>query len=214
MIPSALVDRLSPIDKSRFAEAVDLLVAAFDEDPFFRFLAPDDDERGALIRGVMRSNLEIAGVQGVARGAVGGSIDGVCLWFPPATYPPPASATLVARGRAVTQALGQIGRRRTMAAVIARALRMAALMDEAHPPEPYYYLQVLGVRPDRQGHGVGGAMMRAAVAQADRERRVSILETSKPANVPFYRRFGFEVVRATRLGLGSPPVWTMRRPLG
>lgn len=202
---------LDPIVAERFDEAVAVLVAAFDEDPFFRYLAPQAAERALLVGEVMRSNLDVARSQGVARGEVTGSVDGVCLWFPPGTYPAPITATLGARLRAVGRALrpGR-GAPRGLGDVIVRALRMSALLDEAHPAEPYGYLQVLGVSPHRQGQGVGGRMMRAALADADREGVVSFLETSKPANLTFYRRFGFEIVRATRLG-GSPPVWTMRR---
>jgi len=202
---------MQPIPPARHPEAVDLLVRAFDEEPYFRFLAPGGAERAALVGEVMRASLEIAASVGLARGLVDGDVRGVCLFYPPGAYPPPARATLAARGAAVARTLRRWARaRRVDARVLAQALRMDALLGEAHPPEPYGYLQVLGVDPRWHGRGLGSALMREVAARADRDRRPAILETGKPENVGFYRRFGFEIVRATQLESG-PPVWTMRR---
>jgi ribosomal protein S18 acetylase RimI-like enzyme len=202
---------MDPIPRDRIAEAVEILVRAFDEDPFFRFLAPGRAERAALVGEVMRANLEVAAELGLARGRVNGAVRGVCLWYPPRAYPPPARATLRARGAAVARTLGRWVREgRARPRALTRALRVDALMKEAHPEAPFYYLEVLGVDPRHHGRGHGGALMRAALAEADRDRRIAVLETSKPANLGFYRRYGFEIVQATHLE-GGPPVWTMRR---
>jgi ribosomal protein S18 acetylase RimI-like enzyme len=72
----------------------------------------------------------------------------------------------------------------------------AAHTDKVHRaavPEPHYYLLALGVRPDRQGKGVGGQLLRGMLARADREGAPIYLETQSPENVSLYQRFGFEV---------------------
>ncbi|HEX4976889.1 MAG TPA: N-acetyltransferase [Nocardioides sp.] len=62
-------------------------------------------------------------------------------------------------------------------------------------------LSPLSVRPDRQGHGVGSALVRAALDLAgDREEALVFLE-GDPA---FYSRLGF--VAAGRLGFTAPSV--------
>ena len=97
--------------------------------------------------------------------------------------------------------------------VITTALRIETLLDEGHPTEPYWYLQILGVDPTRQGRGIGSRMLREALAMADRDDVASVLETSKPANLRLYERYGFRITRTTRLD-SSPPIWTMQRARG
>jgi GNAT superfamily N-acetyltransferase len=51
------------------------------------------------------------------------------------------------------------------------------------------------VDPDVQGAGIGRRMMDVYCAVLDKARAVGFLETDKPENVWFYRKFAFEVVK-------------------
>ena len=73
-------------------------------------------------------------------------------------------------------------------------------------------LEVLGVRPDSQRGGAGSALTRLGVERADADGLPAFLHTSDPANVAFYRRFGFEVVAGLALVPDGPPHIAMRRP--
>ncbi|MDP1821280.1 MAG: GNAT family N-acetyltransferase [Acidimicrobiales bacterium] len=85
------------------------------------------------------------------------------------------------------------------------------MMEKAHRRHPeHYYLSVLGTAPDRQGEGVGSALMAPVVARCDEEGIGAYLESSKEANIPFYRRHGFEVVEELQLPSG-PGLWPMWR---
>ncbi len=71
----------------------------------------------------------------------------------------------------------------------------------------------LGVLPDHQGRGVGGALMHAALGAADAlDYQVVLLL----GHIDYYRRFGF--VPAASVGISSPdPEWGdhfQARPLG
>jgi GNAT superfamily N-acetyltransferase len=90
-------------------------------------------------------------------------------------------------------------------------VRMLALVERLHPREPHWYLASLGTAVDRQGQGVGSALMRPVLDHCDAEGLPAYLESSKERNVPFYRRHGFEVVEEVRLPGDGPPVWTMWR---
>jgi GNAT superfamily N-acetyltransferase len=63
-----------------------------------------------------------------------------------------------------------------------------------------------------QGRGVGTALMRRYVEHLDEARAAGYLETDRPANVEFYKRFGFVVRRNEEL-IGAP-IWYMWRPTG
>jgi ribosomal protein S18 acetylase RimI-like enzyme len=78
-------------------------------------------------------------------------------------------------------------------------------------PPRHWYLATLGVDPPRQGQGIGGALLRPVLAQADGEGLFCYLETEKEENVRFYRRHGFEVAAEHDLPNGGPHFWTMKR---
>ncbi|MGA2307521.1 MAG: GNAT family N-acetyltransferase [Acidimicrobiales bacterium] len=92
-----------------------------------------------------------------------------------------------------------------------RGLQLTNAMHKAHPREPHYYLEVLGTRPDRQGHGGGSAVMTVMAERCDREGVAAYLENSNPRNDLFYRRHGFELMPAFGLPAGCPPLVPMWR---
>jgi GNAT superfamily N-acetyltransferase len=95
---------------------------------------------------------------------------------------------------------------------VVHALRGFSRIEAVHEQQPkdHYYLAVLGTRPDRQGNGVGGALMAPVLDRCDRDGVGAYLESSKEENIPFYRRHGFEVVDEVQFPKG-PRVWPMWR---
>ncbi|HLM63568.1 MAG TPA: GNAT family N-acetyltransferase [Acidimicrobiales bacterium] len=92
-------------------------------------------------------------------------------------------------------------------------MRYGANMEAAHRDEPHWYLVVLSVRPERQRQGLGSRLVEPILDRADCDGVACRLETPDPANVGYYRRFGFEVTDAAFAALpGGPPLTTMHRP--
>lgn len=88
-------------------------------------------------------------------------------------------------------------------------------MDSDHPPEPHYYLSVLGVSPAVRGAGVAEALIEPGLERCDRERTPAYLETGRPGSRDFFAQYGFEVTEEFSLPGGGPPVWRMwREPSG
>ncbi len=92
-----------------------------------------------------------------------------------------------------------------------RALQLVFLVDSLHPKEPHWYLATLGTEPDRQGQGIGSALMEHVLSRVDADASPAYLESSKERNVPFYARFGFDVVEELRPPGGAPTLWRMWR---
>jgi len=91
--------------------------------------------------------------------------------------------------------------------------RTGANTERVHPAESHWYLEVLGVRPETQRYGVGTQLVGLGLARAERQGLPCYLETARPRNVEFYRRFGFEVVNdALSLVPDGPTHWAMWRP--
>ena len=61
------------------------------------------------------------------------------------------------------------------------------------------------------GKGVGGKLMRAALEAIDQGHMPAYLENSKAKNIPFYRSFGFEIMKEVVPGKDCPPMWLMWR---
>ncbi|KXK59367.1 GCN5 family acetyltransferase [Micromonospora rosaria] len=81
------------------------------------------------------------------------------------------------------------------------------------PTAPVFLLATVGVRPDRQGRGLGERVLRPGLAEADRAGVPAALETSSASNVRFYQRLGFTVTGDVTVEGGGPRVWGMRRPV-
>ena len=84
-------------------------------------------------------------------------------------------------------------------------------MEHFHPKEPHWYLPLIGVDPAFQGRGHGARLMDHALRECDRTGLPAYLESSNPANVPFYETFGFKVMGEIQSGT-SPVMYPMLRP--
>lgn len=78
-------------------------------------------------------------------------------------------------------------------------LKREAMIKSNHPKEPIAYLWFLGVNPQLQGRGVGSALIQEVIKEYDRKKRPVYLETSMEKNLPFYRKFGFEIFQTLQL---------------
>lgn len=76
-----------------------------------------------------------------------------------------------------------------------------------------WYLATMGTRPERQRRGLGESVLQPMLRSLDKRAEGARLETSDPANVAWYRKFGFEVVEELAdLPHGAPTTWVMFRP--
>lgn len=80
------------------------------------------------------------------------------------------------------------------------------------PEEPHFHLGPIGVAPAMQGQGIGTVLMQRYIEHLDREGAAGYLETDRPKNVEFYKKFGFKVEREENI-IGAP-TWSMWRRSG
>ncbi len=69
---------------------------------------------------------------------------------------------------------------------------------------------MFAVSPDHQRSGLGRRLMREALAMPDSEEVPAYLWTGNPANLPYYRSHGFEVIGEAQIP-GGVPNWFMQR---
>ncbi|WP_144906956.1 GNAT family N-acetyltransferase [Novosphingobium taihuense] len=128
----------------------------------------------------------------------------VTMWRPPGSVHDHAPLTPPALVRFV----GMLG------TAVLRAERADRMIGRNLPKgEQQFYLRMAGVRPDRQGRGLGGLAIRAGLSEADAAALPAVLETATESNVGLYRALGFEVIRDWHVARNGPRFWTMTRPV-
>ncbi len=189
-----------PATRSDIPALVELLVRAFDDDPVSNFMFAGDRRRRRGLHSFFTSQLRH---RYLPNGHVytTGDLSGAALWGPP--------------DRDRHQVLELLQLLPTAPYLLSsrthRALRLLVAVEALHPVEPHWYLFTLGTSPERQGQGVGSALLASMLAHVDELGEPAYLESSKERNVPLYARFGFEVIDQIRSTSGSPEIWRMWR---
>ncbi len=93
------------------------------------------------------------------------------------------------------------------AAIVEEILRVQA---QHHPTERHYYLQFMGTLPEKQGRGLGSALLAPVLERCDEERLPAYLDASSEHSRDFYLGRGFEVLGELPLSTGAR-FWQMRR---
>jgi GNAT superfamily N-acetyltransferase len=192
--PSIEIRSATPDEMS---QAVASIVAAFITDPLARFAWPSPHDH---LHAMPLATREFAGgsfAHGTAY--VTADFGGAALWLPPGVHPNSEALERVFRDTAKPEHLDDL-------------LATFEKMDEWHPEEPLWYLPIVGVEPNAQGNGLGGALMRHAVARCDEEGALAYLESSNPRNISLYERHGFEVMGEIQMGAGPLVTPMLRRP--
>ena len=167
-----------------------------------RVFGADPDHREAALRRLFTALLAQDQRKGAVLGAFSSdTLVGVCAMVPPGRCRP-----LLREKMAL---LGALARDNSPGSVRA-ALLWSSCWARQDLPAPHWHLGPLGVERDRQGQGIGSALLEAFTAHVDSNHGLAYLETDKRDNVPFYERLGFEVTaESTVLGI---PCWFMVRP--
>ncbi len=195
-----------PLTEDGASRAVETLARAFMCDPVYARLFPEPEPRLRALRGMYDALVTYTLRYGNAAVASDGS--GVACWLRP-------GATRVTLWRIIGTGFGLL---RAVFRLGARA-RQAFLSATIHTDSvhhklmqgPHWYLWALGVVPERQGTGIGTALLRPMLNEADRVDAPCYLETQTPGNVAFYERRGFRVALTETLPALHLPVWYMVR---
>ncbi|MDX3060180.1 GNAT family N-acetyltransferase [Streptomyces sp. NE06-03E] len=93
-----------------------------------------------------------------------------------------------------------------------RAELVGRLTGAVHPHDrAHEYLLMIGVSPERQGEGIGEALMRGVLERCDREGTPAYLEASSERSRGLYERLGFAFMGRTVDLPQGPPMWPMWR---
>lgn len=89
-------------------------------------------------------------------------------------------------------------------------LAIVRAIGAVHPTDPHWYLAFVCTRPEKQGQGLGTALIRDMLGRCDAEGHPAYLEATSERNRALYERLGFRVTSRIDLPDG-PPMWAMWR---
>ena len=185
-------------------DLADTLARAFHDDPGFSHLLPDPSDRTDRLRGFFETELRGTGIS-LERTWTTDDLSGAAIWMPPDKWRVPITTTL----RELAPMTRVFGRRLPL------AFRSRMRMEARHPKKPPHgYLLMMGVAPERQGRGLGTALLEPGLGALDKDRAPAYLEASSTRSRELYRRIGFEVTGQLDLPSGGPPLWLMWREPG
>ena len=195
-------DAIERAVQRQLPEVMETLAQAFQSDPALSWILPDAGHRARALRSLFRVLVPADVRAGVALRSAGG--EAAALWRAPGRAHEGPWEFL----RTVVPLIATFG------TALPRGLKVQSGIEAHRPKGRYWYLHYVGVRPEHQGKGHGGRIIRAQTAVADAAGLPCWLETATPANVTLYERLGFVTQAEWDVLGGGPHVWGMMRPAG
>jgi ribosomal protein S18 acetylase RimI-like enzyme len=206
------------MQENDFDEVVAVLMAAFMDTLFYRYIVPDETERRAfhlasfrerIAHGLEVNHIDVAMKSTSTSKSGENKITGVAMWAPPeASFPsaenaPPAFTADLLAAKKISPGVAE------------RFLAFLHLMHDANKrlfTPPFWSLAPVAVLPEEQGKGIGSALMRKKLAEIDASHLPCILATQDRINLPIYEHYGFHTVYEE--SIVSPDIvhYTMYRP--
>jgi ribosomal protein S18 acetylase RimI-like enzyme len=187
------------LERNRLGEASDVLARAFSDDPAWTWLFPDAERRRRILPWLFRIGFDVTAAD---VWATAGNVRGAARWLPPGRTPMRVGPTL----RALVATPFRLGSATGPFLAYGRAVE--AMRAEVMPGS-HWYLAGIGVDPAAQRQGIGAALLQPGVRAAADAGLPVVLLTNTAANLSFYERHGFEVVREGETPENGPHAWAM-----
>lgn len=179
-------------------QVVRILDAAFHDDPVSSWVFPEEEHRRAVHGTFLGVFVDVA----LDEGRIDLLEDGTAaaLWLPvPAGAPEEEDPTPALM-------------RETADPDNERAELVGRLTGAVHPHDrAHEYLLMIGVSPERQGEGLGAALIDGVLERCDREGVPAYLEASSERSRGLYERLGFTFMGRTVDLPDGPSMWPMWR---
>ena len=195
---------VAPLNTTDLPAAANLFARAFDNDRMARLLDPDQAQRLRFQERAGKVQIKRAmAYRHVFAAYEGEAVRGIAVWLPPGVTLRPSPPPLRAIPR-IVKAIAQPGATR----LIRHRHRALAQAHEA----PSWHLSFLATDPAHQGRGIGRRLLEHILQRAGADGTPVWLETTDPANVGLYERFGFTTTAHIHGVAGLPTFWVMVHP--
>jgi ribosomal protein S18 acetylase RimI-like enzyme len=139
------------------------------------------------------------------------NLEGITIWFPPnKTYP--STWTMMRYGG--FYAMRKVGLKLK---AMKRTMTVFKYEEERHKelaPYDHWYFQNIAVKPEEQGKGYGGLLIRTMIKTTESDGLPIYVETNTEKSVSIYQKYGFEIIEHEIIPETDVPLWCMlRKPI-
>ncbi|HBN04516.1 MAG TPA: N-acetyltransferase [Bacteroidales bacterium] len=161
---------------------IDILTQSFESNQSVNYVVKQDGKRINRIRALMDYSFEVCKLFGEV--FISDDKKACALIM----YPEKKKSTLKSTMLDIKLIIQCVGVRN-----IKKTLNREALIKKIQPRELMTYLWFIGVKPEDQNKGFGSNMLQSIIDYSVQSNRPIYLETSTVRNLPWYKRFGFEI---------------------
>jgi ribosomal protein S18 acetylase RimI-like enzyme len=161
---------------------VDILTQSFEFNQSVNYVVKQDGIRIRRIRALMDYSFEVCNLFGDVFISNDGKACGLIM------YPDKKKTSLKAILLDIKLIIQCTGIRN-----VKKTLNREVLIKKIQPKEFMTYLWFIGVKPEDQNKGFGSNLLQSIIQYSDQNKRPIYLETSTVRNLPWYKRFDFEV---------------------
>jgi predicted GNAT family N-acyltransferase len=184
------------LKKEDLHEAVSLFVNVFMGTPFYHYIENNDEERRMFHTTSFYARLTpLVDCKDTDIALVEDKLAGVALWHPP-VEDQLSSGTHEELEKALASFSEGLRKR------FFSFLHLLERERDAVIQQPYWSLAPIAVKPELQGKGIAGKMIRSKLAQIDSENLPCFLATQDKVNTVIYSRYGFEIAAETEIAPG------------
>jgi len=160
----------------------DILTKSFDTNQSVNYIAKQDRKRLKRIRALMDYSFEVCYLFGDVFLSDDRKACALIL------YPDKKKTTLKSILLDIKLILSCIGVEN-----IKKAIARESKIKQLQPKELMYYLWFIGVDPEHQNEGIGSILLDEIINDSKNKQRPIYLETSTLKNLPWYKKYGFQI---------------------
>lgn len=201
------VDTLFKLTPDDVKEACKVAGSAFQDDPIMVFTYPNEQERKRNAPYGFYMLYNYGTKYGLAY-ATSVNFEGITIWLPPdKVYP--STWAMMRHGALYT--MRKVGLKFK---AMKRSMMVFKYEEERHKdlvPNDHWYLQNIAVKPEEQGKGYGGLLIKAMIEKVKSDGLPIYLETNTAKAMSIYQRYGFETIEHGIIPETDIPLWCMLR---
>ncbi|RDW81248.1 uncharacterized protein DSM5745_04805 [Aspergillus mulundensis] len=198
--------QILPLSKRDIPQAVECIQTVFADDPFFTYMFDPETyniaRNAASLSAHFRHGLAIRAPIYIAKDTASNRVVGICWWHPPepTSSSPPFTHQAQDALLSIRQFLFNIRYRGRGGLRLNRYRQWKALQAKKHDriwtdERGYYFCNVIAVRAEMRGLGLGRRLVEVVTERADEEGMPCYLESSKGMpNLAIYQKLGFQGV--------------------
>jgi hypothetical protein len=178
------IQKLTSLSNDQLKLASEVLSDAFQDDPVFSKLIPNNKERHKTLFKIFKFQIKYCLKHGVVLST--SNLKGISLWFPPKN-------TFISIWKSIKSgSLSLIFKIKWKNLHILRKNEdFCGYLHKKLVPTSHWYLSTIGIDPKHQGKGIGRRMLSFMIKQIAKDHKTIFLETNSRRNVKFYKLFGF-----------------------